>query len=455
MPRVRTAYVCSACGGGAPRWSGQCPHCDAWNTLVEEVVAEGPGRGGSPSAAPAAVPALLAELAPDAAARWSTGWAELDAALGGGLVPGSVVLVGGEPGMGKSTLLLQVAASVAAAGRRVLYVSGEESPAQVRLRAERLGAAALGVPFVAARRLEPVWARLDAEPAELLVLDSVQTVTVDGLDALAGSVAQVRAVADAVAERAKASGMAAVLVGHVTKEGALAGPKALEHLVDVVLYVEGTGAADHRVVRASKNRYGPVDEIAVFRMTGRGLEPVPNPSALFLAGRRPGVAGSVAFPAMSGSRPVLVEVQALATRPARGAPPVGPPQRVVAGYDPRRLALLLAVLDRHAGLALGAGDVFVNVAGGWQVQEPAADAAVVAALASAAREAPVGPETICFGEVGLGGELRAVTAADRRLAEAARMGFRRAVMPAQPADAAGIEIATVGDVRELLAALFR
>lgn len=461
MAKVRTAYVCSRCGGVSPRWSGQCPQCREWNTLVEEVLRQATPRSGArsrtgrPNAAPA--PILLEGVPAEAAGRWPVGLGDLDLALGGGLVPGSVVLVGGEPGIGKSTLLLQLAARFVGAGRSVLYVSGEESAAQVRIRAGRLREPAMRVPFLAETDLEAILAWLEAEPVDLLVLDSVQTVYLPPLESTPGSVLQVREVATAVGEHAKSRGAAVFLVGHVTKEGGLAGPKTLEHLVDVVLYFEGSGSLDHRVVRATKNRFGPVDEIAVFRMTPEGLDPVLNPSALFLSGRRPGVSGSAVFVALPGTRPVMVEVQALTPRTLRGrAPrsPAGPPQRVASGFDARRLALLLAVLDRRAGITAGAGDVFVNVVGGLQIEETAADAAAAAAVVSAARDVPVDPQAVCFGEIGLGGELRAVAGMDRRLAEAARMGFQRAVVPEGDAGPDGIEVVRASDVAGLLHALF-
>ena len=457
MAKVRTAYACSGCGGVTPRWSGQCPHCDAWNTLVEEVVAAGSGRpAGRAVKRSAAAPAALSGVAAEATDRWSSDLGDLDFVLGGGVVPGSLVLVGGEPGIGKSTLLLQLAARYVERGRSVLYVSGEESAGQVRIRAERLGEPALAVPFMAETDLEAALARIEAEPADLLILDSVQTVALAEVQSPAGSVLQVREVAAAVGRHAKTNGTAVFLVGHVTKEGGLAGPKTLEHLVDVVLYFEGTGSAEHRVVHATKNRFGRVDEIAVFRMTPRGLESVDNPSALFLSGRRPGVTGSAVTVALSGSRPLLVEVQALTSKSwrDRSATYAGPPQRVVSGFDGRRLALLLAVLDRRAGVHVAGGDVFVNVVGGLQITEPAADAAILAAIVSAARDVPVDPQTVCVGEVGLGGELRAVSGLERRLAEAARMGFRRAVVPEGTAAEHGVDVVGVTDVRALLDVLF-
>lgn len=461
MAKLRTAYACSRCGGVTPRWSGQCPHCGEWNTLAEEVVAAEPrhglgGGGGGTARRSAVAPVALSGVAAEATARWPSDLGDLDFVLGGGVVPGSIVLVGGEPGIGKSTLLLQLAARFVARGRSVVYVSAEESAGQMRIRAERLGDTALGVPFVAETDLESILARIEADPADLLILDSVQTVALSGVDSPAGSVLQVREVAAAVGRHAKASGTAVFVVGHVTKEGGLAGPKTLEHLVDVVLYFEGASSAEHRVVHATKNRFGRVDEIAVFRMTARGLEPVENPSALFLAGRRPGVTGSAVTVALSGSRPLMLEVQALTSKSLRdrSAPYAGPPQRVVSGFDARRLALLLAVLDRRAGVHVSGGDVFVNVVGGLQITEPAADAAVVAAIVSAARDQPVDAVTVCVGEVGLGGELRSVAGLERRLAEAARMGFRRAVVPEGMPAADGLDVVGVTDVRALLDALY-
>lgn len=448
MARTRTVYACVECGAEAPRWQGQCPSCGAWNTLVEEV--RGRARGGGREAARHAEPVRLAEVPPAEGARLVSGLAEFDFVLGGGLVPGSVVLVGGEPGIGKSTLLLQVAAALEAQGRRTLYVSAEESPRQIRLRAERLGPDAGAVPVLAETEVEAALAAADLARPQLVVIDSIQTMHLAALAGAPGSVGQVRESAAHLQRWAKRADVAVLLVGHVTKGGSLAGPKTLEHLVDTVLYFEGARGRDHRVLRATKNRFGSVDEIGVFRMTARGLEPEPNPSALFLGDGARG-SGVAVVPTIEGTRPLLVEVQALAART-----PYGSPQRVSTGFDPRRLALLLAVLERRAGLRFGQLDVFLNVVGGLRIVETGADAAVVAALASSVVDRPLSDDAVFVGEVGLGGELRPVGQMERRLGEAARLGFARAFVPARTrlGGEPPLRIEEVDDVRSLFARLF-
>ena len=397
MARTRTVYACVECGAEAPRWQGQCPSCGAWNTLVEEV--RGRARGGGREAARHAEPVRLAEVPPAEGARLVSGLAEFDFVLGGGLVPGSVVLVGGEPGIGKSTLLLQVAAALEAQGRRTLYVSAEESPRQIRLRAERLGPDAGAVPVLAETEVEAALAAADLARPQLVVIDSIQTMHLAALAGAPGSVGQVRESAAHLQRWAKRADVAVLLVGHVTKGGSLAGPKTLEHLVDTVLYFEGARGRDHRVLRATKNRFGGVDEIGVFRMTAAGLVPVANPSALFLGERTVGVSGSAVVAAIEGTRPLLVEVQALCARASYGAP-----QRVATGFDRQRLALLLAVLEKRAGIPFGQLDVFLNVVGGVRLAEPAADLAVAAAIASSMRDLPIRADMVLIGEVGLAGE---------------------------------------------------
>lgn len=374
-----------------------------------------------------------------------TGLAELDFVLGGGVVPGSLVLVGGEPGIGKSTLLLQCAAQLEHAGVITLYVSGEESPEQVRLRADRLGQGSGAVHVLGETHLETIVHHAAALGAGVVFLDSIQTTYTDTLEGAPGNVGQVRECAARLMRFAKEAGPAVFLVGHVTKGGAIAGPRTLEHIVDTVLYFEDAATLDHRVLRAVKNRFGSVDEIGVFRMTGSGLEPVPDPAAAFVAGRASGIAGSAVTAVMEGSRPLLVEIQALTARPGFGTP-----QRVATGLDQRRLAVLLAVLERRGGVPLGALDVFVNVTGGVRLTEPSADLAIVAALVSTARDRPV-PADACFlGEVGLGGEIRPVTALERRLAEAARQGFRRVYLSDRSRlSGAGVEIVSLDGVGEL------
>jgi DNA repair protein RadA/Sms len=427
VARVKTAFFCTDCGNETPRWQGQCPACGAWNTLVDQPApAKQSGRVSTPRAA-ASEPVALGAVEGAETSRWPTGMRELDFVLGGGIVPGSIVLVGGEPGIGKSTLLLQVAARLQQAGHAALYVSGEESAAQVRMRADRLMESAGDVMFLG------------------------QTVYSDELEGAAGNVTQVRECAARLQRHAKDSGTAVFLIGHVTKGGAVAGPKTLEHIVDTVLYFEETGTLDPRVLRSTKNRFGAAEEIGVFRMTAAGLEPVQNPSELFLRDRTSGVSGTAIAAVIEGTRPLLVEIQALCTRASYGAP-----QRVTTGFDRQRLALLLAVLEKRAGIDFSALDVFVNVVGGVRIAETASDAALVAALASSVYDREIGSDVVFLGEVGLGGELRPIGQLERRLAEAARMGFKRAHLPARSAGLSGAAMALKGSatVGELIATLF-
>ncbi len=452
MMKQRTTFFCTECGNETPRWQGQCPACHAWNTLVEEPVRRTrraaarrpePSRGAAPAS-----PIRLGDVAGADIARWRSGIDELDFVLGGGVVPGSLVLIGGEPGIGKSTLLLQVAAALERAGRRTLYVSGEESPAQVRMRADRLGEGAADVTFLGETELGAVLDRTRELRPAALVMDSIQTAYTDDMEGAPGSVTQVRECAARLQRLAKETGSAIFLVGHVTKGGAVAGPKTLEHIVDTVLYFEGGDGLEHRLLRATKNRFGGVDEIGVFRMGPSGLTPVENPSALFLGERTPDISGTAVAATIEGTRPLLVEVQALCTRTSYGAP-----QRATTGFDRARLALLLAVLEKRAGLPFGQLDVFLNVVGGVRLDETASDLAVVAALCSSVHDRHLPADSAFVGEVGLGGELRSVGQLERRLAEAARMGFRRAYVPARSGAGAGrqgLEIVSVGDVRELM-----
>jgi DNA repair protein RadA/Sms len=427
MARPRSSFVCSECGHAEPKWQGRCPGCGAWNTMAEERVAPAARRGAAAGAVAAVAVRPLREVDAVAVRRIETGIGELDRVLGGGLVPGSLVLLGGSPGIGKSTLTTMVLANLAAAGHEVLYVSAEESPAQVRLRAERLAPAALDVPVLAETSLDTVLATLEARRPQACVVDSVQTLHADALSGAPGSVGQVREVAGAIMRVAKVAGTAVLLVGHVTKEGALAGPRVLEHLVDCVLQFEGERERTYRTLRALKNRFGSVDETGVFEMRGAGLVEVLDASARFVAEatRAP---GSVVLAAMEGTRPLLVEVQALVSESE-----LVPPRRVVSGIDRNRLALVLAVLARHGGLGLGASDVFVNVVGGVRIDEPGADLAVALAVAGAARGATVagahGAPPACFGEIGLTGELRTVAHADRRAAEARKFGLQPVIGP--------------------------
>ena len=424
MAKPVTRYVCQNCGASYPKWAGRCDACGEWNTIVEETVEARPGPTGRASTGKRVTfVGLQGTAAPPS--RAETGIGELDRVLGGGLVPASVVLVGGDPGIGKSTLMLQAAATLARTGKRVMYISGEESIDQVRLRARRLDLADAPLDLAAAINVRDIAASLEAEKdLALVVIDSIQTMWLDTIESAPGTVAQVRATSFELIRLAKSRGFSLVLVGHVTKEGALAGPRVLEHMVDAVLYFEGDRGHQFRILRAVKNRFGATDEIGVFEMTDRGLAEVPNPSALFLAERRGNIAGSAVFAGLEGTRPVLVEVQALLA-PNQG----GSPRRAVVGWDSGRLSMLLAVLETRAGLRMGSTDVYLNIAGGLRVQEPAADLAVAAALASAATDTPTNAGMVYFGEVGLSGEVRQVAQADARLKEAHKLGFEGACLP--------------------------
>ncbi|MHB1927911.1 MAG: DNA repair protein RadA [Acidimicrobiales bacterium] len=431
MARSRTVHRCSECGGSTPRWAGRCPSCGSWSTLVEELV-ERPGSGGRATefGRPAVNPVELTELESGAADPVPTDIEELDRVLGGGLVPGSVTLLGGEPGVGKSTLLLQVVGAMAAAGARCLLVSAEESGAQVRRRAERLLAARRGVWLVTETGLDGIRAAVERIAPDVVVVDSIQTVWDPALESAPGSVAQVRGCAHELAVLAREGNRALVLVGHVTKDGALAGPRVLEHLVDTVLTFEGDRHHALRMLRAVKHRFGPTGELGLFEMTDAGMQGLPDASGVFLGDRRHGSPGSVVFPAVEGYRPLLVEIQALAV-----SSPLVAPRRSVSGLDQGRLGLLLAVLDQRAGIGTGKHDVYLSAVGGVRVTEPGVDLAVCLAVASACRALPVPQDVVVVGEVGLGGEVRQVAHTERRLAEAARLGFRRAVVPqSAPAD---------------------
>jgi DNA repair protein RadA/Sms len=419
-------FRCTDCGAEQPKWAGRCDACGAWNTLAEEPLGRASGRAARAAARAGEPPVRLAAVAGTGLTRWRTGLAEFDYVLGGGIVPGSVTLVGGEPGIGKSTLLLQCAARLEHAGVPTLYVSGEESPEQIRLRADRLAVDAGAVPVLGETRLEAIEHHARGVGARVVLVDSIQTTYTTALEGAPGNVGQVRECAARLMRLAKEAGPAVLLVGHVTKGGGIAGPKTLEHIVDTVLYFEGESTLDYRVLRAVKNRFGSVDEIGVFRMTGAGLEPVADPAAAFLAGRTAGVSGSAVTALMEGTRPLLVEVQALAAKAGFGTP-----QRVATGLDHRRLAVLLAVLERRAALPFGQLDVFVNVTGGVRLLEPSTDLAVMAALVSSVHDRPLPADALFVGEVGLGGEIRPVAGLERRLGEAARQGFRRVFLSAR------------------------
>jgi DNA repair protein RadA/Sms len=448
MAKAKSQYVCGECGGASPKWQGQCPQCGAWNTLAE-VAAERAPSARFASIAPSAEVHTLGEIAAAELPRESTGLAEFDRVLGGGVVAGGVVLIGGDPGIGKSTLLLQ---ALAAMGQRmkVLYVSGEESAAQVALRSRRLGVEGRQVRLMAEIALERILAALEAERPQVAVIDSIQTLYSGELQSAPGSVAQVRECAAQLTRAAKRSGVSLVLVGHVTKEGALAGPRVLEHMVDTVLYFEGDPHSSFRLVRAVKNRYGAVNELGVFAMTDRGLRGVANPSALFLSQHDAQVPGSCVLVTQEGTRPLLVEIQALVDTAH-----VPNPRRLAVGLEPQRLALLLAVLHRHAGIATFDQDVFVNAVGGVRIEEPAADLAVLAAIVSSVRNRPLPRGMVVFGEVGLAGEVRPAPRGQERLREAAKLGFSLAVIPRANAPKQPIEGMTIVAVDRLTEAIER
>ncbi|MDR7417699.1 MAG: DNA repair protein RadA [Armatimonadota bacterium] len=443
MERSRTRYVCQTCGHESAKWLGRCPSCGEWNTLVEEPEAPAPRTAGRLSRRPApAAPASVAEVAAESETRVPTGSAEVDRVLGGGVVAGSVVLVGGDPGVGKSTLLLQLADGLAKAGSTVLYVSAEESVRQTKLRAERLGASAATLLLLAESDLDVILETAGRVKPALLIVDSIQTVFRGDIASAPGSVAQVRECAASLVRAAKDQGVATFIVGHVTKEGSLAGPRVMEHLVDTVLSFEGDRHHAYRILRATKNRFGSTNEIGVFEMAAHGLVDVPNPSAAFLAERPTEAPGSAVVCAVEGTRPLLVEVQALTT-PTH----FGMPRRTAAGVDYNRLLVLLAVLERRAGLQLASQDVYVSVAGGIAVDEPAADLGIAVAVASSLRNRAVDPRTVLIGEVGLAGEVRTVPQMAKRLAEAARLGFERAVVPRHEAAQAPVGIEVLGVVQ--------
>ena len=422
MAKAAASFTCTACGASFGKWSGKCDACGAWKSIVEEApLSAGPKALGARGRT---IPLtdLSTEEAPPP--RASSGIEELDRVLGGGLVPASAILVGGDPGIGKSTLLLQAAASFARKGLKCLYISGEEAPAQVRMRAQRLGLTDAAVQLGAETNLRDILTTLDAERPALAIIDSIQTMWLDNVESAPGSVSQVRAAAHELVNFAKKRGVAVVIVGHVTKDGSIAGPRVVEHMVDAVLYFEGDGARHFRVLRSVKNRFGPTDEIGVFEMTGGGLREVPNPSELFMGERDGSSAGAAVFAGMEGTRPMLVEIQALVAPTS-----LGTPRRAVVGWDGSRLAMILAVLEAHCGVRFGQHDVYLAVAGGLRIQEPAADLAVAAALVSSLAGTPLGHDCVYFGEVSLSGAVRPVAHAASRLKEAEKLGFVRAVGP--------------------------
>jgi len=452
MAKAKTVYVCTECGGTAPKWQGKCPHCGGWNTLEETVAAASTGAAAGHRYAPLAGSTPVRKLAVIEARempRFATGIDEFDRVLGGGMVAGAVVLIGGDPGIGKSTLLLQALASLSAS-RRVLYVTGEESGDQVALRARRLGLDTGNVDLLAEIRLEAIQAALAETTPEVAVVDSIQTLYSDQLNSAPGSVAQVRECAAQLTRTAKQTGVTIVMIGHVTKEGALAGPRVLEHIVDTVLYFEGDTHSSFRLVRAFKNRFGAVNELGVFAMTDRGLKGVANPSALFLSQHQQQVSGSCVMVTQEGTRPLLVEIQALVD--SANAPN---PRRLSVGLEGNRLAMLLAVLHRHAGTAAFDQDVFVNAVGGVRITEPAADLPVLLAIVSSMRNRPLPRGLVAFGEVGLAGEIRPAPRGQERLREAAKLGFSVALIPKANAPRQPIEGMEVWAVDRLDEALDR
>jgi DNA repair protein RadA/Sms len=446
---ARTVFVCQECGQESARWLGRCPDCQTWNSFVERAVTPSPLGGRAPAAAPVEMSGLAAEEL----LRLTVDLPEFERVLGGGIVPGSLILVGGDPGIGKSTLLLQVAALAAAGGRSVLYVSGEESAQQLQMRAHRLGSDGRGIFVVAETELDgALQAADDLQPA-LVVVDSIQTVHTQTSPSPPGSIAQLRECTMRLMQWAKGGGIPICIIGHVTKEGDIAGPRLLEHIVDVVLYLEGERFSSYRLLRGVKNRFGSTNEVGVFEMTGEGLVPVNNPSEVFLAERGEGAVGSVVVPTLEGSRPLLVEVQAL-TSPTM----LAVPRRTANGLDFNRLILITAVLAKRAGLALANQDVIANVVGGLRVQEPAADLALSLAIASSNRDAALPSDLVAVGEVGLSGELRSVGQLERRLGEAERLGFRRCLLPQaalrRTTPATGLELMPAATVREAIRLAF-
>ncbi len=422
MAKSRTVFSCTECGGQSPKWQGQCPHCGTWNTLVETVAAPAPTRFQTVAGKASAV-RPLASIEARGSPRFPTGVEEFDRVLGGGLVPGGVILLGGDPGIGKSTLLLQAMAAIGAA-KSALYVTGEESAEQVALRAQRLGLVNAPVSLLAEVQLEAIMATIGATAPEVVVIDSIQTAYTEALTSAPGSVAQVRECAARLTRLAKQRGIVVIFVGHVTKEGAIAGPRVLEHIVDTVLYFEGDPHSSFRLVRAIKNRYGAANELGVFAMTERGLKGVANPSAMFLSQHAQAVPGTAIVATLEGTRPLLVEIQALVD-PVQG----GNPRRLSVGLDPQRLAQLLAVLHRHGGVETTGYDVFVNAVGGVRINEPAADLPILVAIHSSLTGRPLPAKTLVFGEVGLAGEIRPVQRGQDRIREAAKLGFRQFLIP--------------------------
>lgn len=449
MAKEKTFYQCQACGHSTPRWMGKCPDCGQWNTLAEEraVRDKRPPIPGMPGVEPSG-PQPLNQIQPESTERSPSGFGELDRVLGGGIVPGSVVLIGGDPGIGKSTLLLQAAARFKGT---VLYVSGEESPEQIKIRADRMGIYSENILLLPETGMTPIFNHTAKASPAAIVIDSIQTMHDESLESAPGSVSQVRECAAKLMFFAKRSGVPVFIIGHVTKEGAIAGPRVLEHIVDTVLYFEGDRGHPYRILRTVKNRFGSTNEIGVFEMADSGLREIANPSELFLSERPEGVAGSVVVSSIEGTRPLLVELQALVSQSGFGVP-----RRTSIGIDFQRVNLLVAVLEKLGGLQLGGMDIFTNVVGGLKLVEPAVDLGVVLAVTSSLREVPVGKEMLVFGEVGLSGEIRAVSQADTRLKEASKIGFTRAIIPHSNAERLtetfGMDVTGVRNISEALEA---
>ena len=456
MAKEKTVFCCTACGYETARWMGKCPGCGAWNTLEEQApkpAQEAPVRAIKQRPGTGAQALRLSEIPEESAERASTGIGEFDRVLGGGVVEGSLTLVGGDPGVGKSTLLLQASEHLTRGGRRVLYISGEESARQIKMRARRLGVNSPDLLILSENAMDAAERRWEEISPDFMIIDSIQTMYRPDMSSAPGSVSQVRECASLLMRMAKTTGCAVFLVGHVTKEGAIAGPRVLEHMVDVVLYFEGDVKHEYRILRAVKNRFGSVNELGLFQMRETGMEPIENPSEALLSERAQGVPGSCVHCAIEGTRPMLVDVQALALQTAYGSP-----RRTTNGFDNGRLALLLAVLEKRAGVSLLSQDVYVNVAGGLELTEPAADLSLCAAVASSVRDIRVPPEWAVMGEVGLAGEIRAISQAERRLSECARLGFTTCVIPRENAKRVrapqGMRVYGVDTLAEALSILF-
>ncbi len=443
--KLKSLFICQTCGYSAPKWMGRCPDCNGWNTLAEETV-NAPLLNRTRDSE--VIPVILDEIEYEKGERFLTGIAEFDRVLGGGIVPGSVVLIGGDPGIGKSTILLQVAERITGNSRSVLYISGEESPSQIKMRAERLNVPAKGIYILPETSIDEILIHLQKTTYDALIVDSIQTMFTAGISSAPGSVSQVREVSSILMNYAKKSGIPVFIVGHVTKDGTIAGPRVLEHIVDTVLYFEGDRGHSYRILRSVKNRFGSTHEIGVFEMREGGLEEVINPSGLFLSERTAGSAGSVVVSSLEGSRPILTEIQALVS-----ASHFGIPKRGAIGVDYNRLLLLVGVLDKRVGIHIQGQDIFVNVVGGLELSEPAIDLSIISALTSSFREVPLDPHTVVFGEVGLGGEVRGVTSAEIRVKEAAKLGFRRCVIPERNANQLSINTVEVIGVTTVKSAI--